>query len=258
MVHPLFHIVYLVWDDLLSVCAIRDDYKQITANGTKAGIKPTTVGMAGVWRYLLAAVILICASMLDPAEAVGGAKSRPRPQKRPPKKPKVEPTDSTPPAQNVDMQRVRRMQITHRAKGLNRFNSCWLNFRGVQLTATHLTFALLTDWTCSVSQWWGNKGIFNETQIKQAIRIPQYIKYKCSSSFCTTLVPQQKPSTEESARIASHLWWDSSLFILYSTDDGDVAPADHSLQMLLPDKPRNQGGTHSDDPGTLLWPNSVC
>lgn len=78
---------------------------QIT--GHTAGIKLITVTMAGVWRYMLAAVVLIYASMLDPAEAVGGAKSRPRPQRRPPKKPKVEPTDANLSAQNVDMQRVR-------------------------------------------------------------------------------------------------------------------------------------------------------
>lgn len=148
MIHPLFHIVYLVCLVItfyLSVLFVKITSRlQIT--GHEAGIKPTTVRMAGVWRYMLAAVVLISASMLDPAEAVGGAKSRPRPQRRPPKKPKVEPTDATPPAQNIDMQRVRKnMQMTRRAKGLNHFNHFWLNFRGVQLTATHLTFALLTD-----------------------------------------------------------------------------------------------------------------
>lgn len=80
----------------------------IQITGHKAGIKPSTVRMAGVWRYMLAAVALTCTSMLDSAEAVGGAKSRPRLQERPPKKPKVEPTEATPLAQNIDMQRVRK------------------------------------------------------------------------------------------------------------------------------------------------------
>lgn len=63
--------------------------------------------MAGVWHYMLAAVVLMCVSMWDPTEAVGGARSRPRPQRRPPKKPKVEPTDVTPLAQNIDMEQVK-------------------------------------------------------------------------------------------------------------------------------------------------------
>lgn len=108
MVHPLFHIVYLVCLGMTLYLSVRSmkiaSSLQIT--GHKARIKPRR--MAGVWCYTLAAVVLICASMLDPAEAVGGAKSRPRPQRRPPKKPKVEPTDATLPAQNVDMQRVRK------------------------------------------------------------------------------------------------------------------------------------------------------
>lgn len=36
------------------------------------------------------------------------------------------------------------------------------------------------------------------------------------------------------------------------SDDGEVVSADHSLQMLLPDEPRNQGGTHRHDSGSLL------
>ncbi|KAM3593464.1 uncharacterized protein V6R79_013458 [Siganus canaliculatus] len=60
--------------------------------------------MAGVWRYMVTVVVLMC--LLDSTEAVGGAKSRPRPQRRPRKKPKVEPIDVTPPAQNIDMQRI--------------------------------------------------------------------------------------------------------------------------------------------------------
>lgn len=40
-------------------------------------------------------------------EAVGGAKSRPRPKRRPRKKPKVDPIDLTPPQKNIDIQQVR-------------------------------------------------------------------------------------------------------------------------------------------------------
>lgn len=64
----------------------------------------------------------MCVSMGGPTEAVGGARSRPRPQKRPPKKPKVEPTDATPLAQNVDMERVRRWRTTYRAEGFVLFS----------------------------------------------------------------------------------------------------------------------------------------
>ncbi|XP_071341525.1 complement component C8 gamma chain [Trachinotus anak] len=62
--------------------------------------------MAGVWRCMLAMMVLMCLCLWGYSEAVGGAKSRPRPQRRPPKKPKVEPIDGTPPAQNIDIQRM--------------------------------------------------------------------------------------------------------------------------------------------------------
>ncbi|KAM9337220.1 complement component C8 gamma chain [Symphorus nematophorus] len=60
--------------------------------------------MAGVWHCMVAVVALMC--LWDSTEAVGGAVSRPRPQRRPPKKPKVAPIDLTPPAQNIDLQRM--------------------------------------------------------------------------------------------------------------------------------------------------------
>lgn len=64
--------------------------------------------MAGVWRYtLVVVVVLMCVCLWGSSEAVGGAKSRPRPQRRPPKEPKVDPIDVTPPAQNINMQQVR-------------------------------------------------------------------------------------------------------------------------------------------------------
>ncbi|XP_029314070.1 complement component C8 gamma chain [Cottoperca gobio] len=62
--------------------------------------------MAGVRRCTLAVVVLMCVCLWGPTEAVGGAKSRPRSQRRPPKKPKVNPIDLTPAAQNVDMQQM--------------------------------------------------------------------------------------------------------------------------------------------------------
>lgn len=61
--------------------------------------------MAGVWRCMLAVLVLL--SLWASTEAVGAAKSRPRPQRRRPKKPKVDLADVTPPAQNIDIERVR-------------------------------------------------------------------------------------------------------------------------------------------------------
>lgn len=51
--------------------------------------------------------MLMCVYLWDSAEAVGGAKSRPRPQRRPPKKPKITPIDLTQPEQDIDIERVR-------------------------------------------------------------------------------------------------------------------------------------------------------
>ncbi|XP_076014235.1 complement component C8 gamma chain [Genypterus blacodes] len=62
--------------------------------------------MAGVWRCTLMVLALMCVYLCGSSEAVGGAKSRPRPQRRPRKKPKVEPIDVTPPAQNINMQQM--------------------------------------------------------------------------------------------------------------------------------------------------------
>uniref|UniRef100_A0A667X9D1 Complement component 8, gamma polypeptide n=1 Tax=Myripristis murdjan TaxID=586833 RepID=A0A667X9D1_9TELE len=62
--------------------------------------------MAGMWRYMVAVVLLVCVGLWGSTEAVGGAKSRPRPQRRPPKKPKVNPSDQIPPVQNIDIQQM--------------------------------------------------------------------------------------------------------------------------------------------------------
>ncbi|KAM4606407.1 complement component C8 gamma chain [Polymixia lowei] len=60
--------------------------------------------MAGPWRCVLVAVaVFVC--LWGSTEAVGGARSRPRPQRRP-RKPKVNPVEQTPPAQNVDIQQM--------------------------------------------------------------------------------------------------------------------------------------------------------
>ncbi|KAF7668130.1 hypothetical protein LDENG_00031110 [Lucifuga dentata] len=62
--------------------------------------------MAGVWRCIWVVVVLMCVCLWGFTEAVGGAKSRPRPQRRPRKKPKFDPIDVTPPAQNIDIQQM--------------------------------------------------------------------------------------------------------------------------------------------------------
>lgn len=52
--------------------------------------------------------VLVLLSLWASTEAVGAARSRPRPQRRRPKKPKVDLADVTPPpAQNIDIERVR-------------------------------------------------------------------------------------------------------------------------------------------------------
>ncbi|CAF97962.1 unnamed protein product [Tetraodon nigroviridis] len=103
--------------------------------------------MAEVWRSVFVAALLICASMLDPAEAVGGAKSRPRPQRRPPKKPKVEPTDAPPLAQNVDLQRMMGTWFL-----LITASKCsYLINHGTKVEPTVMTLARSSDHTLSVS-----------------------------------------------------------------------------------------------------------
>lgn len=156
-------------DDLLSVW---DEHSRFgTINRTQSWKKRTTVKamMAGVWHYTLAAVVLMCVFMWDPTEAVGGARSRPRPQRRPPKKPKVEPTEVTPLAQNIDMEQVRmwrrcRSHTEQGAQTFQFFNNFWLcdwtflvlSELEVSINFQRSTFALLTNWLCCVSSW-GNK-----------------------------------------------------------------------------------------------------
>ncbi|KAK2859367.1 hypothetical protein Q5P01_003987 [Channa striata] len=103
--------------------------------------------MVGVWRCMLAVVLLMC--LWGSSEAVGGAKSRPRPQRRPPKKPKINPIDVTPPAQNIDIQ-----QMTGRWYLLNSASKCtYLINHGtkVEPTVINLTYSITSNQTVSVS-----------------------------------------------------------------------------------------------------------
>uniref|UniRef100_A0A3B5LKX7 Complement component 8, gamma polypeptide n=1 Tax=Xiphophorus couchianus TaxID=32473 RepID=A0A3B5LKX7_9TELE len=103
--------------------------------------------MSGGCRCVLAAVVLLCLCLLVSTEAVGGAKSRPKPQRRPPKKPKVEPIDSTPPTQNIDIQ-----QITGKWYLLNTASKCsYLIKHGTKVEPTVMTLTGPSDQTLSVS-----------------------------------------------------------------------------------------------------------
>lgn len=98
---------------------------------------------------MLAVVALMCVCLWDSTEAVGGAVSRPRPQRRPRKKPKVEPIDVAPAAQNVDIQ-----QMTGTWYLLNTASKCsYLINHGtkVEPTVMTLTRSSPTDETLSVS-----------------------------------------------------------------------------------------------------------
>ncbi|XP_041817706.1 complement component C8 gamma chain [Chelmon rostratus] len=105
--------------------------------------------MAAVWRCMLAVVAVMCVCLWGSTEAVGGAKSRPRPQRRPPRKPKVEPIDATPPAQNIDIQRMTGIWYL-----LNTASKCsYLINHGtkVEPTVLNLTRSSASDKTLSVS-----------------------------------------------------------------------------------------------------------
>ncbi|KAM9826952.1 complement component C8 gamma chain [Neosynchiropus ocellatus] len=62
--------------------------------------------MARIRAFVLNAAILSALCLWGVTEAVGGAVSRPRPQRRPSKKPKVDPIDLTPPPQNINIQQM--------------------------------------------------------------------------------------------------------------------------------------------------------
>ncbi|XP_061878006.1 complement component C8 gamma chain [Entelurus aequoreus] len=104
--------------------------------------------MAGVWKCSLAlAVLIIC--LWGASEAVGGAKSRPRPKRRPRKKTKVDPVDLTPPQKNIDVQ-----QMTGTWYLLNTASKCsYLMDHGtkVEPTVMTLTFSPTSAQTLLVS-----------------------------------------------------------------------------------------------------------
>ncbi|XP_034562605.1 complement component C8 gamma chain [Notolabrus celidotus] len=103
--------------------------------------------MAGVWRCMLAVLALMCVCLWGLTEAVGGAVSRPRPQRRPRKKPKVVADDLTPPAQNIDIQRM-----MGRWYLLNTASKCsYLINHGTKVEATIMTLTHSSDQTLSVS-----------------------------------------------------------------------------------------------------------
>lgn len=107
--------------------------------------------MTGGCRCVLAKVVVVVVvlylCLFIPTEAVGGAKSRPKPQRRPPKKPKVVPTDSTPPAQNIDIQ-----QMTGKWYLLNIASKCsYLMKHGSKVEPTVMTLTGPSDQILSVS-----------------------------------------------------------------------------------------------------------
>ncbi|KAF1372914.1 hypothetical protein PFLUV_G00254850 [Perca fluviatilis] len=105
--------------------------------------------MAGVWHCMLAVAVLMCVCLWGSTEAVGGAKSRPRPQKRPPKKPKVDPIDLTPAAQNIDIQQMAGIWYL-----INTASKCsYLMTHGtkVEPTLMNLTLSSASDQTLYVS-----------------------------------------------------------------------------------------------------------
>ncbi|KAF3703494.1 Complement component C8 gamma chain Precursor [Channa argus] len=124
--------------------------------------------MAGMWRCMPAVVLLMYLCLWGSSEAVGGAKSRPRPQRRPPKKPKIEPIDVTPKSQNIDIQ-----QMTGRWYLLNTASKCsYLINHGtkVEPTVINLTYSVTSNQTLSVStktrhnhQCWEILQIYNLT-----------------------------------------------------------------------------------------------
>ncbi|XP_072234184.1 complement component C8 gamma chain [Leuresthes tenuis] len=102
--------------------------------------------MTGASRCMLTVVVLVCVCLLGPADALGGAKSRPRPQRRP-KKPKVEPVDKTPPAQDIDIG-----QMTGKWYLINTASKCPLMIkRATNMEPTVLTLTSLSDQALSVS-----------------------------------------------------------------------------------------------------------
>lgn len=86
----------------------------------------------------------MCVSLWDSTEAVGGAKSRPRPQRRP-KKPKLDPIVVTPPAQNIDIQRVRKRRKRQSYRSYTVLYLCltlWLSLHYLKHCTCHPVFLI--------------------------------------------------------------------------------------------------------------------
>ncbi|XP_077364894.1 complement component C8 gamma chain [Festucalex cinctus] len=96
--------------------------------------------MAGVWRCMITVAVLMFVCLWGATEAVGGAKSRPRPKRRPRKKPKVDPIDLTPPQTNINIQ-----QMTGTWYLLNTASKCsFLINHGTKVEPTVMTLTLPT------------------------------------------------------------------------------------------------------------------
>ncbi|KAM8823776.1 complement component C8 gamma chain [Spinachia spinachia] len=122
--------------------------------------------MAGVRRCVSLLVVFMCVCLWGSTKAVGEAKSRPRPQRRPSKKPKVDPIELTPPAQNIDIQ-----QMTGKWYLLNTASKCsYLMNHGTRVEPTVMKLTHSSDQTLSVStktrhnnQCWEILQVYNET-----------------------------------------------------------------------------------------------
>ncbi|XP_029005306.1 complement component C8 gamma chain [Betta splendens] len=105
--------------------------------------------MAAVRRCIAAGVFLACMLVGGSGQAIGGAKSRPRPQRPTPKEPKVTPIDVTQPAANIDIQKM-----TGKWYLLNTASKCsYLMTHGtaVEPTVITLTYSPSATDTLSVS-----------------------------------------------------------------------------------------------------------
>ncbi|XP_029482348.1 complement component C8 gamma chain isoform X2 [Oncorhynchus nerka] len=104
--------------------------------------------MTGVWQCGKM-LMVVCVCLWGSAEVIGGAKSRPRPQRRPPKKPKVNPIDDTPPAQNIDIQQMG--GPWYLVNAASKCNFLMKNGLKVEATVMTLTPPSSQDTTLSVS-----------------------------------------------------------------------------------------------------------
>uniref|UniRef100_A0A3B4TG85 Complement component 8, gamma polypeptide n=1 Tax=Seriola dumerili TaxID=41447 RepID=A0A3B4TG85_SERDU len=105
--------------------------------------------MAGVWRCILAMMLLMCVCLWDHSEAVGGAVSRKRIKAPVYKKPKITPIDVAPSPQHIDINRMTGVWYL-----LNVASKCsYLMNHGTRAEPTHIeiTCPLACDKTLFVS-----------------------------------------------------------------------------------------------------------